>query len=91
MYKKYSEFVNTITELYISNVKAKSKIAKLRNYNSSIEQAVIDDDASIKVYESLIEAVNENIFSNHEFLKLKKKMLKLTTKSFASFRYRVCK
>lgn len=82
MYKKYSEFVNTITELYISNVKAKSKIAKLRNYNSSIEQAVIDDDASIKVYESLIEAVNENIFSNHEFLKLKKKMLKLTDMHF---------
>ena len=30
MYKKYSEFINTITEMYISNVKAKATTAKLR-------------------------------------------------------------
>lgn len=77
MYTKYSEFVNTITEMYITNVKAKSTTAKLRKYNSSLEKAVENDDASIKVYNSLIEAVNENILSNYEFLKLKKKMLKL--------------
>ena len=77
MYKKYSEFVNTITEMYLSNVKAKSTTAKLRKYNSSLEQAVDNDDASIKVYESLIESINENISVNYEFLKLKKKMLNL--------------
>jgi len=77
MYKKYSEFVNTITELYLSNVKAKSKIAKLRKYNSNLEKAVINDDASIKVYDALIEAINANISSNHNFLELKKQMLGL--------------
>lgn len=77
MYKKYSEFINTITEMYISNVKAKSTIAKLRKYNSSLEKAVDNDDASLKVYNSLIEAVNEDISINYEFLKLKKKMLNL--------------
>lgn len=77
MYKKYSEFINTITEMYITNVKAKSKTAKLRKYNSSLEKAVENDDASIKVYNSLIEAIDEDISSNYEFLKLKKKMLNL--------------
>ncbi len=77
MYNKYSEFINTITEMYISNVKAKTTTAKLRKYNSSLECATINDDASIKVYNSLIDAINENITSNYEFLKLKKKMLKL--------------
>ena len=77
MYKKYSEFVNTITEMYMTNVKAKTTTAKLRKYSSSLEKAVENDDASIKVYNSLIEAVNENISSNYEFLKLKKKMLNL--------------
>ena len=77
MYKKYSEFINTITEIYITNVKSTAKIAKLRNYKSSIEEAVINDDASIKVYESLIKAINENMSVNYKFLKLKKKMLKL--------------
>ena len=77
MYKKYSEFINTITEMYIANVKAKAKTAKLRKYNSSIEKAVDNDDSSIKVYNSLIEAIDQNISSNHDFLKLKKKMLNL--------------
>ncbi len=77
MYNKYSEFINTITEMYISNVKAKSTIAKLRKYNSSLERAVDNDDASLKVYERLIEAVNEDMNVNYEFIKLKKKMLKL--------------
>ena len=74
MYKKYSEFINTITEMYIANVKAKTKISKIRKYNSRLEKAVNDDDASIKVYNSLI---NENISSNYEFIKLKKKILNL--------------
>lgn len=78
MYKKYSEFINTITEMYIANVRAKSKIAKLRRYDSSLEKAVKHDDASIKVYESLIQAIDENISSNHRFLDLKKKMLNLS-------------
>ena len=77
MYKKYGEFINTITEMYIANVKVKSKTAKLRKYNSSLEKAVDNDDASIKVYNSLIEAIDENISANYEFLKLKKKMINL--------------
>ena len=77
MYKKYGEFINTITEMYIANVKVKSKTAKLRKYNSSLEKAVDNDDASIKVYNSLIEAIDENISANYEFLELKKKMLNL--------------
>ena len=78
MYKKYSEFINTISEMYIANVKAKVTTAKLRKYSSSLEQAVENDDSSINVYNSLIEAIDENISSNHEFLKLKKKMLNLS-------------
>ena len=77
MYTKYSEFINTITEMYIANVKAKSTTAKIRKYSSTLENAVTEDDASIKVYNSLIEAIDENITSNYEFLKLKKQMLKL--------------
>jgi len=77
MYKKYKEFINTITELYINNVKTNAITSKLRNYSSCLEKAVLHDDASIKVYNSLIEAIDENIEANHEFLDLKKKMLGL--------------
>ena len=40
MYDKYKEFINTITELYLSNVKTTSINAKLRKYKSSLEKAV---------------------------------------------------
>lgn len=76
MYEQYSKFVNTITELYLANVKASSVSAKLRKYKSSLERAVINDDASLKVYDSLIEAIHEGIKVNHEFIDLKKKILK---------------
>ena len=76
MYEQYSKFVNTITELYLANVKATSVSAKLRKYKSSLEKAVLNDDASIKVYDSLIESIHEGLHVNHEFIDLKKKILK---------------
>ena len=76
LYKKYSEYINTITEIYLTNVKCSSITAKLRKYSSSLEEAVIYDDASIKVYNALMESVNNNLASNHEYIKLKKKLSK---------------
>ena len=75
MYSKYKDFINTITELYLANVKTNTITAKLRNYNSSLEQAVINDDASVKVYDALLNSINKNIEVNHEFIGLKKKLL----------------
>lgn len=75
MYKKYSDFINTITELYLANVKSTAVSANLRKYKSSLEKAVLKDDASIKVYEALIETINKNMAVNHKFIELKKKLL----------------
>ncbi len=76
MYKKYKEFLNTIGELYISRVKQDTITAKLRKYSSSLEKAVDNDDSNLKVYNSLIDAVHSEISANHEFIKLKKELLK---------------
>ena len=75
MYKKYKEFLNTIGELYLSRVKQDTITAKLRKYSSSLEKAVDNDDSNINVYNALIEAIHEEIGANHEFIKLKKKLL----------------
>ncbi len=76
MYKKYSEFINTISEIYLSNVKKTCITSKLRNYSSSLEKAVINDDATLKVYNALMQGVNESLKFNHKFISLKKKLLK---------------
>ena len=75
MYSKYKEFLNTIGELYLSRVKCDTITAKIRKYKSSLEKAVEHDDSNIKVYNSLIDAVNQEMYVNHEFIKLKKQLL----------------
>lgn len=76
MYEGYKKYINTISELYLSRVKYDVITSKVRKYESSLEKAVINDDSSKKVYETLIEVINENLNVNHEFMELKKKMLK---------------
>lgn len=76
MYKKYKEFLNTIGELYLAKVKQDTITARLRKYKSSLEKAVENDDSNLNVYNSLIEAVHQNIEANHNFIKLKKELLK---------------
>lgn len=74
---EYGKYINTITELYLNTVKQDTKIAKLRNYKSSLEKAVLDDEATVKVYETLLKTINEHIGINHEYTSLKKKLLNL--------------
>ena len=77
IYRKYEEYINTITEMYVANIKQKSITARLRKYSSAIEQAVNNDDSTLKVYESLMKSVNNSLKINHEFIKLKRKLLNL--------------
>ena len=75
MYNKYHEFLNTIGELYITKIKSATITSRLRKYDSSLARAVDHDDATIKVYNSLIEAVHKDININHKFMELKKRLL----------------
>ena len=77
MYKKYSEYINTITEMYLANVKQTVITAKLRNYKSSLEKATINDDATIKVYEALMKGVEDGLDTNHQFISSKRKLLNM--------------
>ena len=75
MYKKYSEYINTITEMYLANVKKTAITAKIRKYASSLDAATENDDANIKIYEALMKGVNDSLDINHEFINLKKELL----------------
>ena len=77
MYEKYSSYINTITEIYLTNVKTDTITSKLRNYKSSLEKAVINDDSSILAYETLMKGVENSLDVNHKFISLKKELLNL--------------
>ncbi len=75
MYSLYKKHINTITELYLSRVKQRVISSKLRNYESSLDSATNNDDSNVKVYETLLEEVNKNLYLNHEYIKLKADLL----------------
>lgn len=75
MYKLYKKHINTITELYLTRVKTKVISSRLRNFKSSLDQATNADDSNETVYHTLLEAVNKNLYLNHDYLKLKANLL----------------
>lgn len=75
MYNAYKKHINTITELYLSRVKQRVISSKLRHYESSLDSATNQDDSNVGVYETLIKEVNKNLYLNHEYIKLKAKLL----------------
>ncbi|MBP3596276.1 MAG: oligoendopeptidase F [Clostridia bacterium] len=77
MYSLYKKHINTITELYLSRVKKAIISANIREYKSSLELATNNDDSSVDVYECLLKEVNRNLNLNHEYLELKRKLLKV--------------
>lgn len=78
MYHKYSEFNHTLAEIYLSTVREDTVESKVRKYASSLEKAVIEDDAATKVYQALMETVHEHLYENHQFMRIKKQLLKQT-------------
>ena len=77
VYSLYSKHINSITEMYLSRVKARCISSKLRHYESSLDSATQADDASVKVYETLLDGVNKNLKLNYEYMEVKKKLLNL--------------
>lgn len=76
MYEPYKNNINTISELYLARVKDMAVTAEIRNYKNSIDMATEHDDSNSKVYECLIEQVNNHLKLNYEYLNLKKEILK---------------
>lgn len=75
MYSLYKKHINTITELYLTRVKTRTISSKIRNYESSLDAATNNDDSNVQVYKTLVKEVNKNLYLNHEYLKLKAKLL----------------
>lgn len=77
LYKEYKKFKNTISHTYITNVKKDTIISRLREYKSSLEANLYDDNIDVSVYENLINVINENLDKFYYYFKLKKEKLNL--------------
>ncbi|MBR7798326.1 MAG: oligoendopeptidase F [Bacillota bacterium] len=77
MYDTYGKFQNTFASTLSGNIKKDNFFAKVRNYNSARQAALDDNHIPEKVYDNLIEAVDEKLPLLHRYTELRKKVLKL--------------
>lgn len=76
-YSTFEKQKNTIAATLSCNVKANLFNAKARKYASARESFLFQDNVPTKVYDNLINAINENLHLLHRYVSLRKKMLGL--------------
>ena len=77
LFTTYSNLKNTITSTFKGNIESLVETAKIRNYNSSLEASLFDDNIDTKIYDNLIKVVSHNMDVVYKYFKLKKEVLKL--------------
>ena len=75
VYKFYYNLKNTIATTYTSSVKADIFNAKVRNYNSSLEQELSNTNIPLDVYKNLIKIVHKFLPVMHKYVSIRKKRL----------------
>lgn len=75
VYKAYGGLKNTIASTMLGNIKKDIFYSKIRQYPSSLEAALFDDNVSLDVYENLINTVKKNTTPMHKYVNLRKKTL----------------
>ena len=74
-YAFYEEHKNTLTALYKSQVKEDNLIAKIRNFSSSMEYSLYEDNIDKDVYLNLIKAIHENLDTLYDYLDFRRDFL----------------
>lgn len=76
IYRVYEKYINTLSEIFLRDIKTESVSVKNRHFKSSLEAAVKSDESSIKVYDTLVKSVNDNLKLNHEYISFKQDILR---------------
>lgn len=74
-YSSLLNFQDTFAQTLAAKVKADNFYAEVRNYKSALEASLTPNNIPTKVYDELIDTVNDNLPLLHRYISLKKKML----------------
>ena len=77
MYRFYEAHKNTLSSLYVGEIKESSFITKAKKYNSSLEKSLFSDNIDKKVYTNLIDTIHNNLDLMYDYMSVRKNMLKL--------------
>jgi oligoendopeptidase F len=77
-YSRYSEHKNTLAATLTTSLKADVYYAKIRNYNSALEQALFADNVPHAVYDNLISSVHTFLPALNNYYVKRKQLLGLS-------------
>ncbi|HZJ58447.1 MAG TPA: oligoendopeptidase F [Clostridia bacterium] len=77
LYKTYGKQKNTIAATLNYSIKKDIFYSKIRNYPSTLENALHSDKVPVLVYDNLIKAVEDNMDAMHRYVSLRKRALGL--------------
>ena len=77
MYKYYSGLKNTLSNLYVGEIKESRFVSNVKKYNSTLEESLYDDNIDISVYKNLIDAIHDNMDAMYDYMGVRKKLLGL--------------
>ncbi|MDD3776458.1 MAG: oligoendopeptidase F [Actinomycetota bacterium] len=75
LYKTYRQQKNTIASTLSFSVKKDLFFAQTRQYSSSLEMALFEDNIPLSVYDNLIDSVHQYLPSLHQYIDIKKQAL----------------
>ena len=73
----YNQFKDTISEIFLGEVKARTAISKIRQYGSYMEQRLNEMNSSVNLFNNVIENVNNNEYLYKKYLLIRKEALGL--------------
>lgn len=75
LYKTYRDYSNTFASLMDAHVKEENAISRIKKYDSTLQRFLFPDEASVDVYNNLIDTVSGNLDVLFEYYDIKKKAL----------------
>ncbi len=77
MYNYYKGLKNTLSSLYVGEIKESRFVSNVKKYNSTLEESLYDDNIDISVYKNLISAIHDNMSVMYDYMNVRKKFLGL--------------
>ena len=76
--KTYGNYKNTLAKTFSGNIELLTSMAKIKNFNSSLEASLYSDNIKPEVYNMLIDTINSHLDVLYKYYNLKKEVLGLS-------------
>lgn len=75
MFNAYKDMINTVSMLYIGNVKKNVFYSQVKKYQSCLDRATAGEDVPMSVYSKLLECIDGGLKGLHDYMQYRRKAL----------------